>query len=54
MSKRRIRMGGLGTFVGRSFFPIAALIIVGGVVFWGPWVSLVLAYVLWRVVARLG
>lgn len=54
MSNRRARTGGLGTFLGRSFFPIAALIIVLGVVVWGPWVTLVLAYVLWRLVARLG
>jgi len=54
MTNRRDRTGGLGTFIGRSFFPIAALVVVLGVVFWGPWVSLGLAYTLWRVVARMG
>lgn len=39
---------------GRSLFPITALVVIGGTMLWGPWVSLVLAYSWWRVVARLG
>ena len=54
MLKRNTRTGGIGTFLGRSFFPIAAMIIVVGVIWWGPWVSLALAYTLWRFVARMG
>jgi hypothetical protein len=40
--------------MGRSLFPFSALVIIGGTVFWGPWVSLFLAYGWWRVVARIG
>lgn len=54
MSNRRTRTGGVATLLGRSFFPIAALLIIVGVVWWGPWITLALAYVLWRVVARMG
>ena len=54
MTDRRTRVGGIGTLIGRSFFPLAALVIVVGVIWWGPWVSLGLAYALWRVVARMG
>lgn len=54
MTDRRARVGGIGTFVGRSFFPLAALVVVLGAVWWGPWVSLGLAYALWRIVARMG
>ncbi len=54
MTSRRARTGGIGIFLGRSFFPIAALVVVFGAVWWGPWASLALAYVLWRIVARMG
>jgi hypothetical protein len=40
--------------VGRSLFPITALVIIAGAALWGPWVSLGLAYVCWRVVGRIG
>jgi hypothetical protein len=40
--------------LGRSLFPISALVIVAGTAWWGPWVSLALAYGWWRVVARVG
>ena len=43
----------LGSIVGRSLFPISAIAIVVGAVFWGPWVSLILAYLSWRVAARI-
>ncbi len=43
----------LGSIVGRSLFPITALAIVVGAVFWGPWISLILAYLWWRIVARI-
>jgi hypothetical protein len=42
------------TGLGRSFFPLCALVIVAGAAVWGPWVSLALAYGLWRLVARVG
>lgn len=48
------RRGGLGLVLGRSLFPISALVIVAGTAWWGPWVSLALAYGWWRVVARVG
>ena len=54
MNDRQSRVGGFATFLGRSFFPLSALVVVLGVVVWGPWVSLALAYVMWRTVARLG
>lgn len=54
MSDRRNRVGGPVTYLGRSFFPLAALVVVVGVVWWGPWMSLTLAYFLWRLVARMG
>ena len=43
-----------GMIVGRSLFPFSALLIISGTVLWGPWASLVLGYVWWRVVARIG
>jgi hypothetical protein len=48
------RTTALTEVVGRSFFPIAALAVIVGTVWWGPWVTLVLAYGLWRLVARIG
>ena len=41
-------------FVGRSLFPIATVVILGGTLVWGPWVTLGLAAVLWHIVGRLG
>ena len=43
-----------GMIVGRSLFPFSALLIIGGSVVWGPWVSLALAYGWWRLVGRIG
>ena len=39
---RRLALG-VGLLVGRSLFPILTLVIIGGTVLWGPWVTLVLA-----------
>lgn len=43
-----------GLTLGRSLFPITALVVVLGVLVWGPWISFGLAYVWWRIVARIG
>ena len=40
--------------LGRSLFPLIALTVICGTVLWGPWVSLALAFVSWRIVARIG
>jgi hypothetical protein len=34
--------------LGRSFFPFAALTIILGTFLWGPWISLLIALVLWE------
>ena len=44
----------LSMILGRSLFPFSALLIIGGSVVWGPWISLALAYGWWRVVGRVG
>lgn len=36
----------------RCFFPIAALVVIGGAALWDAWISLVLALGLWRVIGR--
>jgi 3-methyladenine DNA glycosylase/8-oxoguanine DNA glycosylase len=38
--------------LGRSLFPVTALVVIVGALAWGPWASLALGYVWWRVVAR--
>jgi hypothetical protein len=43
-----------GKILGRSLFPFSALLIIGGSVVWGPWITLALAYGWWRVVGRIG
>ena len=43
-----------GWIVGRSLFPIMALLLILGTLVWGPWVTLVLAVVWWRIVTRIG
>lgn len=45
---------GPGKLLGRSLFPLSALVIIAGAMVWGPWVSLGLAYGWWRLVARIG
>ena len=34
---------GLGLLIGRSLFPITAVVILGGTFLWGPWITLGLA-----------
>jgi hypothetical protein len=46
--------GRLGIYLGRSLFPLTALVVVLGAFLWGPWISLAIAYVWWRLVARIG
>lgn len=41
-----------GWILGRSLFPFAALALILGTVLWGPWVTLGLTLVWWRVVVR--
>lgn len=36
----------------RCLFPLLALAVIVGTLFWGPWVSLALALVSWRIVGR--
>lgn len=43
----------LGEVFGRSLFPFAALALILGTMVWGPWVTLVLAFLWWRVVTRI-
>jgi len=38
----------VGMVFGRSFFPFAALSVTLGTLLWGPWVSLLIAVVLWE------
>jgi hypothetical protein len=38
--------------IGRSFFPILALVVILGTIVWGPWVSLFVALVVWAAVTR--
>ena len=40
------------SLVGRSFFPLFALLAIAGTMVWGPVVSLVLVFALWHLVAR--
>ncbi len=42
----------IGEFIGRSFFPLVAVVIILGTMVWGPWVSLALALVVWATVTR--
>ncbi len=44
----------LGWIVGRSLLPLVALGLLLGTLLWGPWVSLVLTYLWWRLVTRIG
>lgn len=44
----------LRMIVGRSLFPIVSLVLIAGTLLWGPWVTLVLALVVWNVVGRFG
>jgi hypothetical protein len=37
----------LGLVFGRSFFPFLTVLIILGTMWWGPWVTLILAAVIW-------
>lgn len=43
-----------GNVIGRSLFPISALVLISGTLLWGPWVTLVLAIAWWKLVTRIG
>ena len=43
-----------GRIVVYSLFPITALVIIGGTVIWGPWISLILAFGWWKTVGHIG
>ncbi len=45
---------GLSAVIGRSLFPFVALILILGTAFWGPWITLALALLWWKVVTRIG
>ena len=52
--KPRSATRALALAAGRSAFPLCALVVISGTALWGPWVTLALAYGLWRVVGRIG
>lgn len=37
----------LGWTLGRSFFPFLSIVIILGTLWWGPWITLLIAAVLW-------
>ena len=41
----------VGQFFGRSLLPIMALVLIAGTFLWGPWVTLALTFVWWRIVS---
>lgn len=45
---------GIGLVLGRSLFPFVSLAIIAGTMLWGPWATLVIALVWWKVVTRIG
>lgn len=44
----------LGQTLGRSLFPLVALTLLGATLLWGPWASLAVAVLWWKVVTRIG
>ena len=42
----------LGWLLGRSLFPLVALVLLVGTLWWGPWGTLALAFLWWRLVTR--
>lgn len=48
--KRRGTLYAIGMLFGRSLIPVTTVVIVGGTVVWGPWISLALAFVWFFVV----
>lgn len=45
---------GISNVLIRSLFPILALVVILGSIWWGAWGSLLLTLLSWRVVARIG
>jgi hypothetical protein len=43
----------LGLVLGRSLIPLLALLIIAGTLWWGPWITLVAAAVLWLTIGHL-
>jgi len=43
----------LGLILGRSLIPLLTLLIILGTIWWGPWVTLIVAAVLWYTVGHL-
>jgi hypothetical protein len=43
----------LGQVLGRSLIPFLALLIIAGTLWWGPWITLMLAVVLWLAIGHL-
>lgn len=52
--KARAAIRGLGLACGRSLFPLLALVVIVGAVWWGPWASFAAAGLIWRLVAEFG
>ena len=42
----------LGLTLGHSLFPFLAVFIILGTIWWGPWVTLIIAAVLWYVIGH--
>lgn len=47
------RLHELGQLLGRSLFPLSSLLLITGTLLWGPWGTLGLAVLWWRVVTRI-
>ena len=44
----------IGLLLGRSLFPLVTFLILAGTLLWGPWISLALALLTWRLVVKFG
>jgi hypothetical protein len=44
----------LGILVGRSLFPLVMVVILGGTLLWGPWVTMVLAFTWFFTISLIG
>jgi hypothetical protein len=42
-----------GLTLGHSFFPFAAIFIILGTIWWGPWITLLIAAVLWYAIGHI-
>jgi hypothetical protein len=52
--KARGGWGRVGLYLGRSLFPLVAVVILLGTFWWGPWVTLALTAAWWTTVTRIG